>query len=183
MGAGIAAAHARSGLPTALVDVDDARLAAGIDRAQEVVLGRIKIGRATPQDLAKMLGLLSTSTTPRLFADCDVVVEAVTEDEAVKTRMYRELAGVLRDDAILASNTSTISITRMAAAAPDPERFVGMHFFYPVDRMELVEVIRGAQTATRRWRRSSRWPRRSARRRSSSATAPGSWSTGCCSPT
>jgi 3-hydroxyacyl-CoA dehydrogenase/enoyl-CoA hydratase/3-hydroxybutyryl-CoA epimerase/enoyl-CoA isomerase len=147
MGSGIAAAHARSGLPTAMVDVDEARIADGMNRAQEVVLGRIKIGRATPQDLARMLGLLSTSTTPRLFADCDVVVEAVTEKEAIKTQMYRELAGVLRDDAILASNTSTISITRMAATAPHPERFIGMHFFHPVDRMELVEVIRGEATS------------------------------------
>lgn len=147
MGSGIAAAHARSGIPTSMVDVDDARVAAGLNRAEEVVMSRIKIGRATPKDMAQMLGLLSTSTSPRIFADCDVVVEAVTEDEAAKTAMYRELAGVLRPDAILASNTSTISITRMAESAPDASRFVGMHFFYPVDRMELVEVIRGDRTS------------------------------------
>ena len=68
-------------------------------------------------DLADMLARLSTSTSPKIFFDCDLVIEAVTEDEAVKTAMYRELAGVLKDDAILASNTSTISITRMAQAA------------------------------------------------------------------
>jgi 3-hydroxyacyl-CoA dehydrogenase/enoyl-CoA hydratase/3-hydroxybutyryl-CoA epimerase/3-hydroxyacyl-CoA dehydrogenase/enoyl-CoA hydratase/3-hydroxybutyryl-CoA epimerase/enoyl-CoA isomerase len=147
MGAGIATAHARSGIPTSMVDVDDARIAAGLNRAEEVVMSRIKIGRATPRDMAQMLGLLSTSTTQNVFADCDVVVEAVTEDERVKTGMYRELAGVLKPDAILASNTSTISITRMAESAPDPSRFVGMHFFYPVDRMELVEVIRGEKTS------------------------------------
>ncbi|HEX8199415.1 MAG TPA: 3-hydroxyacyl-CoA dehydrogenase NAD-binding domain-containing protein, partial [Isosphaeraceae bacterium] len=146
MGSGIAAAHARSGLPTALVDVDEDRIAAGLERAEQVVLSRIQIGRATPHDLTKMLGRLIPSTSPSVFANCDVVIEAVTEQEAIKTRMYRELAGVLRPDAILASNTSTISITRMAAAAPNPERFVGMHFFHPVDRMELVEVIRGERT-------------------------------------
>ncbi len=146
MGAGIAAAHARSGIRTAMVDVDDACLARGIARAGDVVRSRIKIGRASEQDLASMLALLSTTTNPAIFADCNLVIEAVTEKEPIKTEAYRRLAAVLRDDAILASNTSTISISRMAESAPDPERFVGMHFFNPVDRMELVEVIRGAKT-------------------------------------
>ena len=110
-------------------------------------MSRIKIGRATPQDLANMLAVLNTSTSTKIFADCDVVIEAVTENEAVKKEVYKELAQVIRDDAILASNTSTISITRMAQSAPHPERFVGMHFFNPVDRMELVEVIRGEKTS------------------------------------
>jgi 3-hydroxyacyl-CoA dehydrogenase/enoyl-CoA hydratase/3-hydroxybutyryl-CoA epimerase/3-hydroxyacyl-CoA dehydrogenase/enoyl-CoA hydratase/3-hydroxybutyryl-CoA epimerase/enoyl-CoA isomerase len=147
MGSGIATAHARSGIPTAMVDVDNDRVAAGMARAQDVVTSRIKIGRATPQDLAQMLGLLGTSTTHAVFADCDVVIEAVTENEKVKTDTYRELARALKPGAILASNTSTISITRMAESAPDPSRFIGMHFFYPVDRMELVEVIRGEKTS------------------------------------
>jgi 3-hydroxyacyl-CoA dehydrogenase/enoyl-CoA hydratase/3-hydroxybutyryl-CoA epimerase/enoyl-CoA isomerase len=147
MGAGIATAHARSGIPTAMVDVDEARLQDGLKRASDVVMSRIKIGHATPEDLGRMLAMLNTSTSSQIFADCDLVIEAVTEDEKVKTEMYRTLAGVLRDDAILASNTSTISITRMAEAAPHASRFVGMHFFHPVDRMQLVEVIRGASTS------------------------------------
>jgi 3-hydroxyacyl-CoA dehydrogenase / enoyl-CoA hydratase / 3-hydroxybutyryl-CoA epimerase / enoyl-CoA isomerase len=110
-------------------------------------MSRIKIGRATPQDMASMLALLNTSTSSKLFTDSDVVIEAITENEAVKKDVYKGLAGVIRDDAILASNTSTISITRMAESAPHPERFVGMHFFNPVDRMELVEVIRGEKTS------------------------------------
>jgi 3-hydroxyacyl-CoA dehydrogenase/enoyl-CoA hydratase/3-hydroxybutyryl-CoA epimerase/3-hydroxyacyl-CoA dehydrogenase/enoyl-CoA hydratase/3-hydroxybutyryl-CoA epimerase/enoyl-CoA isomerase len=146
MGAGIAAAHARSGIRTAMVDVDDARISDGVRRACEVVRSRIKIGRAKEEDLASMLGLLTTSTNPAIFADCDLVIEAVTENEAIKTEAYGRLASVLRDDAILASNTSTISITRLAAKAPSAERFVGIHFFNPVDRMELVEVIRGEKT-------------------------------------
>jgi 3-hydroxyacyl-CoA dehydrogenase / enoyl-CoA hydratase / 3-hydroxybutyryl-CoA epimerase / enoyl-CoA isomerase len=147
MGAGIATACARSGIRTGMVDVDDTRLADGLNRACDVVKSRIKIGRATPTDLGNMLALLNSSTTTKIFADCDVVVEAVTENESVKKKIYQELAAVLREDAILASNTSTISITRMAEAAPHAERFVGMHFFNPVDRMELVEVIRGAKTS------------------------------------
>lgn len=147
MGAGIATAAARSGLPTEMVDVDEDRLAAGRARAEAVVESRIRIGRATYRDLDRMLGLLSTSTAHASFSDCDIVVEAITEDEKAKTAMYREVAGELKPGAILASNTSTISITRMAESAPDPARFVGFHFFYPVDRMELVEVIRGAKTS------------------------------------
>ncbi|HWE37082.1 MAG TPA: 3-hydroxyacyl-CoA dehydrogenase NAD-binding domain-containing protein [Isosphaeraceae bacterium] len=147
MGSGIAAAHARSGIPTIMVDVDDAKIAAGLERAKDVVLSRIKIGRAQPMDLADMLARLNTGTNPRAFGDCDIVVEAIVEDEAAKTTMFRDLGGMVRDDTILASNTSTISITRMAEAAPNPGRFVGMHFFHPVDRMELVEVIRGDKTS------------------------------------
>ncbi len=146
MGAGIATAHARRGIPAMMVDVSNERLADGLGRARKVVEGRIEIGRATPKDAADMLSNLNTSTTKQVFADCDVVVEAVPENEQLKTQAYRELAAVMRDDAILATNTSTISITRMAESAAHSERFVGMHFFYPVDRMQLVEVIRGAKT-------------------------------------
>jgi len=147
MGAGIATAHARSGISTAMVDVDEARLADGMKRAQDVLLSRIKIGRATPMDMANMLSNLSTSTGHGILNDADVVIEAITENEDVKTSTYQQLKNVLKDGAILASNTSTISITRMAKAAPDASRFVGMHFFSPVDRMELVEVIRGEETS------------------------------------
>ncbi len=146
MGAGIATAHARRGVPAVMVDVSQNQLADGLKRACQVIEGRIKIGRATPQDMQEMLTRLSTSTSRAVFSDADVVVEAITENEALKKQAYGELKSLLRDDAILCSNTSTISITRMAEAAPHPERFVGMHFFYPVDRMELVEVIRGAKT-------------------------------------
>jgi 3-hydroxyacyl-CoA dehydrogenase/enoyl-CoA hydratase/3-hydroxybutyryl-CoA epimerase/3-hydroxyacyl-CoA dehydrogenase/enoyl-CoA hydratase/3-hydroxybutyryl-CoA epimerase/enoyl-CoA isomerase len=147
MGSGIVAAHARSGIPTAMIDIDDARLQDGLNRASEVVMSRIKIGRATPKDLGNMLAAIRTSTSPKIFADCDVVIEAVTENEALKKEVYKGLAQVLRPDAILASNTSTISITRMAESAPNPAQFIGMHFFSPVDRMELVEIIRGAKTS------------------------------------
>src|SRR5262249_32374841 len=94
----------------------------------------------------KMLAMLNTSTNQSVFADADMVIEAITENEAAKKEAYQRLAKVMKDDAILTSKTSTISITRLAEATPHPERFVGMHFFNPVDRMELVEVIRGAKT-------------------------------------
>jgi 3-hydroxyacyl-CoA dehydrogenase/enoyl-CoA hydratase/3-hydroxybutyryl-CoA epimerase/3-hydroxyacyl-CoA dehydrogenase/enoyl-CoA hydratase/3-hydroxybutyryl-CoA epimerase/enoyl-CoA isomerase len=147
MGAGIATAHARSGIPSAMVDVDDEKVNLGLSRARDVVGGRIKIGKATPDDMAKMLSNLSTSTSVSLFSDCDLVVEAIIENEGLKTKAYAELAKVMKPDAILASNTSTISITRMAQAWPHPDKFVGLHFFNPVDRMQLVEVIRGEKTS------------------------------------
>ena len=147
MGAGIATAHARSGVPTVMVDVDDARIADGMRRAADVVMGRIKIGRATTADLQSLLSQLSASTSHQVFSDRDVVVEAVTENEELKTALYRQLSTAMKKDAILATNTSTISITRMAEAWPDPSRFIGMHFFLPVDRMQLVEVIRGKRTS------------------------------------
>jgi 3-hydroxyacyl-CoA dehydrogenase / enoyl-CoA hydratase / 3-hydroxybutyryl-CoA epimerase / enoyl-CoA isomerase len=146
MGAGIATAHCRRGIPATMVDVDEQRIGWGMAAARKVIESRIKIGRATSNDLADMLSQLSTATSKTAFAACDVVVEAITENEELKTAAYRELAPILREDAILASNTSTISITRMAESAPNPARFVGMHFFYPVDRMQLVEVIRGEKT-------------------------------------
>jgi 3-hydroxyacyl-CoA dehydrogenase/enoyl-CoA hydratase/3-hydroxybutyryl-CoA epimerase/3-hydroxyacyl-CoA dehydrogenase/enoyl-CoA hydratase/3-hydroxybutyryl-CoA epimerase/enoyl-CoA isomerase len=147
MGAGIATAHARSGIPCAMVDVTEDRLADGMSRARKVIESRIEIGRATPADMVQLLSNLNASTSTGRFADCDVVVEAITENESLKTDAYRQLAGIMRDDAILATNTSTISITRMAKSAKHPERFVGMHFFFPVDRMQLVEVIRGEKTS------------------------------------
>jgi len=147
MGAGIATAHARRGIPAAMVDTDAGRIAAGLKAAAKVVEGRIAIGRATTEELVGMMASLSTSTSHQIFSDSDVVIEAVPENEELKTKIYSQLAKVMRPDAILASNTSTISITRMAKAAPAADRFVGMHFFSPVDRMALVEVIRGEKTS------------------------------------
>lgn len=147
MGAGIATAAARSGFPTEMVDVEDKFVAGGMKRAQEVVASRIKIGRAKPEDMVSLLSLLHGSTDRRNFSQCDVVIEAITENEQLKASTYKELASLVKPDVIMASNTSTISITRLAENWPSPERFIGMHFFNPVDRMQLVEVIRGARTS------------------------------------
>ena len=147
MGAGITTAAARRGIPATMIDLDNERLEEGLGSAAAVVESRIKIGRASLEDLGAMMALISTGTSHAALADCDVVIEAVTENEELKTRIYGQLADTLGPDTILASNTSTISVTRMAAAAPDPARFAGMHFFNPVDRMQLVEVIRGAESS------------------------------------
>lgn len=147
MGSGIAAAYARYGITTAMVDLDQQRLDDGLDRAKEAMASRIEIGRATDQDMTQMLEKLSTSTGHQIFVDCELVMEAIAEDEASKTRVYQALAGVLGGETILASNTSTISITRLAESTPSADRFLGIHFFNPVDRMQLVEVVRGDKTS------------------------------------
>jgi 3-hydroxyacyl-CoA dehydrogenase/enoyl-CoA hydratase/3-hydroxybutyryl-CoA epimerase/3-hydroxyacyl-CoA dehydrogenase/enoyl-CoA hydratase/3-hydroxybutyryl-CoA epimerase/enoyl-CoA isomerase len=146
MGAGIAGALVRRGIPVMMLDVNEQAVARGVAAVTKVVQSRIDIGRATPADLAKALGLLSTTTSLQAMGDRDVVIEAVVENEEVKVQTFRQLQSILPADAILASNTSTISITRMARAWPRPENFAGLHFFNPVDRMQLVEVIRGEKT-------------------------------------
>ena len=148
MGAGIAATLIRSGVSTTMVDVNQDILDSGSARARQLAAGRSKstTGQADAAESARIASLLSTSTSRAPLADCNVVIEAVTENEAIKTGIFEALAGVLRDEAILASNTSTIPISRMARSWVHPERFAGMHFFHPAQRMELVEVIRGEQT-------------------------------------
>ncbi|MFO1095305.1 MAG: 3-hydroxyacyl-CoA dehydrogenase NAD-binding domain-containing protein [Planctomycetaceae bacterium] len=147
MGAGIATAHARRSVRSVMVDINTERVEDGMKRARQVVEDRIAIGRAKPMELADMLSRLTATTSRQSFSECDLVVEAVTENEALKTKIIAELKDVMRPDAILATNTSTISITRLAKAWPSPERFAGMHFFSPVDRMPLVEVVRGEKTS------------------------------------
>jgi 3-hydroxyacyl-CoA dehydrogenase/enoyl-CoA hydratase/3-hydroxybutyryl-CoA epimerase/3-hydroxyacyl-CoA dehydrogenase/enoyl-CoA hydratase/3-hydroxybutyryl-CoA epimerase/enoyl-CoA isomerase len=147
MGAGIAGAHVRKGVQTAMTDSSPDALAKGVGAITKVVQSRIDIGRATPAELTAALGLLNTTQDLRHLNDREVVIEAIVENEDAKTKLFRELQAILPADAILASNTSTISITRMAQAVARPENFAGMHFFNPVDRMQLVEVIRGEKTS------------------------------------
>jgi 3-hydroxyacyl-CoA dehydrogenase/enoyl-CoA hydratase/3-hydroxybutyryl-CoA epimerase/3-hydroxyacyl-CoA dehydrogenase/enoyl-CoA hydratase/3-hydroxybutyryl-CoA epimerase/enoyl-CoA isomerase len=146
MGAGIAGAHVRRGIPVLMLDSDARALEKGVAANVKVLQARIDIGRATPADMVQALGRLSTTQALAALADRDLVIEAVVENEEVKTALYAQLQAVLKPDALLASNTSTISITRMARAWPRPENFAGLHFFNPVDRMQLVEVIRGERT-------------------------------------
>ncbi len=147
MGGGITGAHLRRGVPVLMLDVAAPALAKGVAAITKSLQGRVEIGRSTPAEMLQSLGLLNTTQNLAMLSDRDLVVEAVIENEDVKTTLYRELHGIVRDDAILASNTSTISITRMAQAWKNPAQFCGLHFFNPVDRMQLVEVIRGEKTS------------------------------------
>jgi len=147
MGSGIAGAHIRRGIPVALLDSVPQALEKGVAAITKVMQSRIDIGRMNTEDLVLALGRLSATGSLSAMADRDVVIEAVIENESTKVDLYRQLEPLLRPDAILASNTSTISITRMAQSVKRAGQFAGMHFFNPVDRMQLVEVIRGEKTS------------------------------------
>ena len=147
MGSGIAGAHTRRGIATTMYDVAPQALEKGVAGLTKSMQGRIEAGRMTQAEMVASMGLLNSTRNLNHLAGHDVVIEAVVENEEIKTALYRDLQKILAADAILASNTSTISITRMAQAVRKPENFAGMHFFNPVDRMQLVEVIRGAKTS------------------------------------
>ena len=146
MGSGIAQVAALAGLDVALVDVDDARIARGraaIAASLERLAAKAKLARGEPEAaLARIQG----TTDYASLADRDFVIEAATENEALKLEILRRVDAAARGDAILATNTSSISVTKLAAATRRPSRFVGLHFFNPVPLMSLVEVVRGLQT-------------------------------------
>jgi 3-hydroxybutyryl-CoA dehydrogenase len=147
MGAGIAQVAAQAGFDVVCTDVSDAAITrgkAGIEKSLERLVKKEKLTQA---DAAAALGRITFSTDLKAHARCDFVVEAVTESEELKRRIFKELDEVCRKEAVLSSNTSSISITRLAAATTRPERFIGMHFMNPVPVMQLVEIIRGIATA------------------------------------
>ena len=146
MGAGIAGAHLVRGVAAVLVDVAKGPLEKGMAAITKTLEGRVEKGKLKPAEFVQALSRLATSTQNTAFGDCDVVVEAIVENEAAKAALLREIGPRLKPGAILASNTSTISIARLAESSPSPERFAGLHFFNPVDKMALVEVIRGPKT-------------------------------------
>jgi 3-hydroxybutyryl-CoA dehydrogenase len=147
MGNGIAQVAAVAELDIVMIDVNEDALAKGVSKLTSS-LGRLvekdKLDAAT-RDAA--LARIRTSTEYQDLASADIVIEAATENIDLKTRILKQVESVARTDAFIASNTSSISITALAAALADPSRFVGMHFFNPVPLMPLVEVIRGVQTS------------------------------------
>ena len=146
MGNGIGHVCALAGLPVTLLDVR----ADALDRAMTVMgknLDRqVGKGLITAEDKGRALALISTSTDYASFAECDFVIEAATEKEEVKRAIYKTLTPHLKASCIMATNTSSISITRLGASTDRPERFIGMHFMNPVPVMKLVEIIRGIAT-------------------------------------
>jgi 3-hydroxybutyryl-CoA dehydrogenase len=147
MGSGIAQVSAQAGYRVLLSDVDVERAdkgKAGIAKQLDRLVQKEKLTEAA-RDAA--LASIETVAGTGAFAQADLVIEAATEREEIKRAIFTEVGKVLRDDAILASNTSSIPITRMAQALPDPSRFIGIHFFNPVPVMGLIEVIRGLATS------------------------------------
>jgi 3-hydroxybutyryl-CoA dehydrogenase len=147
MGAGIAHVAALAHRNVVLLDVSPDVVKKGL-KAIERNLGRqVEKGKVTAEARDAALARIVPATDVGAFSDADLVVEAVVENEAVKKELFGKLDAVVKSDGILASNTSSISITRLAAATKRPERFIGMHFMNPVPIMTLVEVIRGAATS------------------------------------
>ncbi len=146
MGTGIAHVAALAGFDVVLNDLSDERLKAGLATINGTMTRQVKRGLVEDADRAAALARITTSTSYSGFADCDLVIEAATENEAVKRKIFAELCASLKPNALVASNTSSISITRLASVTDRPERFIGIHFMNPVPRMQLVELIRGIQT-------------------------------------
>ena len=147
MGGGIAHVAAAAGLPVTLVDVEDRFLEKGRATIEKNLDREVSKGKRTAEERAAALARLSTTTRLEALSGCDIVIEAIVENEAVKRDLFGRLDAIARRGAILASNTSSISITRLAAATRRPESFIGMHFMNPVPVMHLVEVIRGIATS------------------------------------
>jgi len=147
MGGGIAHVAAGAGLPVVLVDVAQALVDKGRAAIEKNLEREVAKGKRTAEDRQAALARITTSTDAAALSGCDIVIEAIVENEAVKKDLFGRLDGICRPDAILASNTSSISITRLAAATRRPGRFIGMHFMNPVPLMTLVEVIRGMATS------------------------------------
>ena len=147
MGGGIAHVAAASGLAVTLVDVEDRFLEKARGTIEKNLDREVTKGKRTAEDKAGALSRLSGTTRLEALSGCDIVIEAIVESEAVKKELFGRLDGIARAEAILASNTSSISITRLAAATRRPQSFIGMHFMNPVPVMQLVEVIRGIATS------------------------------------
>ncbi len=146
MGMGIAQVCARHGYEMVLADISEDVLTRAIGRLEQSLAQQVKRGRMTEDEVEATLANIGTGTDYSIFSDCDLVIEAVVEDEAVKRDIYHKLVPALKPDALIATNTSSISITRLGTATDRPGKFMGMHFMNPVPAMELVELIRGIAT-------------------------------------
>ncbi|MBT3237865.1 MAG: 3-hydroxybutyryl-CoA dehydrogenase [Rhodospirillaceae bacterium] len=146
MGCGIAHVCAIAGHEVQLMDIEQDRLDSGLQSIEKNMARQVKKEKLSQADMDKALKLVSAGTGYDGFKDCDLVIEAATENEELKKEIVRELCKVIPEHTIIASNTSSISITRLAAQSDRPNKFVGMHFMNPVPLMELVELIRGIAT-------------------------------------
>jgi 3-hydroxybutyryl-CoA dehydrogenase len=147
MGNGIAQTLAVAGLDVMMMDVGEGQVQRGLDTISGSLDRLIKKDKMTAAEKAEAMARITTTTSIPALADCDLVIEAATEKVDLKLRIFAELDSVVKPDAILASNTSSISITRLAAGTKRPSQVIGMHFFNPVPLMALVELINGLQTS------------------------------------
>ena len=146
MGSGIAHVAAVAGFDVVLNDVSSDRLKSGMATINGNLSRQVAKKALSEDDKTKALARIKLSETLDGVADCDLVIETAVEKEEVKRKVFHDLCAILKPAALIASNTSSISITRLAATTDRPERFIGIHFMNPVPRMELVELIRGIAT-------------------------------------
>jgi 3-hydroxybutyryl-CoA dehydrogenase len=146
MGSGIAHVCALAGLSVRLGDVDPAALERAVQTIDRNLVRQVSRGKISEGDKQAAMAHIATGTDYDQFGDCDIVIEAATEKEAVKREIFKLLVPKLKPDALIATNTSSISITRLAATTDRPGKFIGMHFMNPVPVMALVELIRGIAT-------------------------------------
>ena len=147
MGAEIAQTISFSGIPVVLKDVDQARVDKGLDVIRKIYQRRVDRGKMTQEEMEQKMALVTGATTYEPFRDADLVIEAVPEQLDLKRRIFAELDGATPETAMLASNTSSLSVSALGAATKRPHKVIGMHFFYPAHIMKLVEVIPGLETA------------------------------------
>ncbi len=147
MGNGITQVMAAGGLDVVMTDIDDAAVKRGVNAVTKSLDRLLAKQKISESDKSAILGRIKTATTLDAVADCDVVIEAATENVELKLRIFADLDRIARPAAILASNTSSISLTRIAGATKRPAQVIGMHFFNPVPMMQLVELIRALQTS------------------------------------
>ncbi len=153
MGNGIAHVFAQTGHQVTLVDVDDARIQAGINTISANIDRQVKKGIFKTKEKKEALDRIHKSIDLKASApECDLIIEAATENFGIKTELFQTLDKRAKRSAILASNTSSISITRLAGVTKRPEKVIGMHFFNPVPVMKLIEIVRGIDTSNKTYR-------------------------------
>lgn len=147
MGNGIAQVCAAAGLSVVMVDISDAAVNRGLSTVGGSLERLVKKEKMSAADREATLKRITGTTDRAKLADCDLVIEAATENEELKVKILKDLCATLSPRTLVATNTSSISITKLAAATDRPDRFIGMHFFNPVPVMALLELIRGLQTS------------------------------------
>ncbi len=147
MGHGIAQVAAQAGYEVVLREVDQPRLEKGVGRIEKQLARAVEKGKSSQEDADAVRGRLHPTLDYREFADCDLILEAITENLGQKLEMWREIDGIAKPGAIFATNTSSLPVIDQAAATSRPERFLGLHFFNPAQVMKLLEVIRCVTTS------------------------------------
>lgn len=147
MGAGIANVMATNGYKVILRDIKEEYVQSGLDRINKFMDNSIKRGKLTEEGKQEVLDRITATTSLQDMKDVDLVIEVVIEDMDIKQQVFKELDEIVREDVVLATNTSSMSITEIASVVKNPSRVAGMHFFNPAQIMKLVEVIRGLETS------------------------------------